>query len=98
MEYFQRAVALEPNNGEVWGAIGHCFLMMDDLPKAYSAYQKALSNLANPKVVVYDFDVRSNSHIPTAPYYRNRDCGTASVSFTIAMDLWSTLKRPSLPS
>lgn len=29
---------------------GHCLLMKDDLPKAYTAYQQALYHLANPKV------------------------------------------------
>lgn len=30
--------------------IGHCFLMMDDLQQAYSAYQQALYHLRDPKV------------------------------------------------
>lgn len=29
---------------------GHCLLMKDDLPKAYTSYQQALYHLANPKV------------------------------------------------
>jgi glucose repression mediator protein len=32
--------------------IGHCFLMMDDLQKAYNAYQQALYHLRDPKVCV----------------------------------------------
>ncbi|KAI0239384.1 glucose repression mediator protein [Massospora cicadina] len=48
-EFFQRALNIDPNNGEVWGALGHCFLMMDELQKAYSAYQQALYHLPNPK-------------------------------------------------
>lgn len=43
-------VELEPNNGEVWSAMGHCFLMQDELQKAYMAYQQALYFLENPKV------------------------------------------------
>jgi tetratricopeptide (TPR) repeat protein len=31
---------------------GHCYLMMDDLQQAYSAYQNALINLQNPKVSI----------------------------------------------
>ena len=31
---------------------GHCYLMQDDLQKAYSAYQHALYSLPNPKVCV----------------------------------------------
>lgn len=30
--------------------LGHCLLMKDDLPKAYTAYQQALYHLPNPKV------------------------------------------------
>lgn len=29
--------------------MGHCYLMMDDLQKAYTAYQQALYHLPNPK-------------------------------------------------
>ena len=29
---------------------GHCYLMMDDLQQAYSAYQQALYHLSDPKV------------------------------------------------
>ncbi len=50
VEYFQRILGIESNNGEVWGALGHCYLMMDDLQKAYAAYQQALYHLPNPKV------------------------------------------------
>lgn len=31
---------------------GHCFLMMDDLQQAYSAYQQALYHLRDPKVSI----------------------------------------------
>ncbi|CAG8557301.1 15525_t:CDS:10 [Acaulospora colombiana] len=49
VEYFQRIINIDQNNGEIWGALGHCYLMMDDLQKAYSAYQQALYHLPNPK-------------------------------------------------
>lgn len=49
VEYFQRILAIENNNGEIWGALGHCYLMMDDLQKAYTSYQQALYHLPNPK-------------------------------------------------
>jgi len=49
IEYFQRILNIESSNGEIWGAVGHCYLMMDDLQKAYSAYQQALYHLTNPK-------------------------------------------------
>ncbi len=50
VEYFQRILNIENTNGEIWGALGHCYLMMDDLQKAYGAYQQALYHLPNPKV------------------------------------------------
>jgi hypothetical protein len=35
--------------------LGHCYLMTDDLQKAYTAYQQALYRLPNPKVRVTNF-------------------------------------------
>ncbi|KAJ1310911.1 hypothetical protein OPQ81_009424 [Rhizoctonia solani] len=49
VEYFQRVLSLQRENGDVWSALGHCFLMKDDLQNAYSAYQQALYYLPNPK-------------------------------------------------
>ncbi|EUC65476.1 general transcriptional corepressor ssn6, putative [Rhizoctonia solani AG-3 Rhs1AP] len=50
VEYFQRVLGLQRENGDVWSALGHCFLMKDDLQNAYSAYQQALYYLPNPKL------------------------------------------------
>ncbi len=49
IEYYQRTLNISQENGEVWGSLGHCYLMMDDLQKAYTAYQQALYRLPNPK-------------------------------------------------
>ncbi|EPS98080.1 hypothetical protein FOMPIDRAFT_79914 [Fomitopsis schrenkii] len=49
VDYFQRVIAMQQDNGEVWSALGHCYLMQDDLQKAYAAYQQALYLLPNPK-------------------------------------------------
>ncbi|EPQ61220.1 hypothetical protein GLOTRDRAFT_135744 [Gloeophyllum trabeum ATCC 11539] len=49
VEYFQRVLAIQQDSGEVWSALGHCYLMQDDLQKAYAAYQQALYLLPNPK-------------------------------------------------
>ena len=49
IEYFQRILKTQESNGDVWGQLGHCYLMMDELNKAYSAYQQALYHLQNPK-------------------------------------------------
>ncbi|KAI8899943.1 hypothetical protein BC833DRAFT_583773 [Globomyces pollinis-pini] len=48
-EYFQRILKIHESNGEIWGALGHCYLMLDELQNAYSAYQQALYHLPNPK-------------------------------------------------
>lgn len=48
-EYLQAILKLDNTNGEAWGSLGHCYLMMDDLQQAYTAYQSALLNLRNPK-------------------------------------------------
>ncbi|KAI9707847.1 MAG: hypothetical protein M1820_004453 [Bogoriella megaspora] len=49
VEYLRNILKLEPNNGETWSSLGHCYLMMDDLQQAYSAYQQALYHLQDPK-------------------------------------------------
>lgn len=50
VDYFQRALRIQPENGEIWSALGRCYLMQDQLQKAYSAYQQALYFLPAPKV------------------------------------------------
>ncbi|CAJ0745580.1 4336_t:CDS:10 [Entrophospora sp. SA101] len=49
IEYFQRILNIDARNGDIWGSLGHCYLMMDELQKAYGAYQQALYHLPNPK-------------------------------------------------
>ncbi|KAF8512175.1 hypothetical protein JB92DRAFT_337066 [Gautieria morchelliformis] len=49
VDYFQRVIHIQPDHGESWSAVGHCYLMQDDLQKAYAAYQQALYWLPNPK-------------------------------------------------
>jgi glucose repression mediator protein len=50
VEYLRTILKVDNNNGDVWGSLGHCYLMMDDLQQAYSAYQQALYHLSDPKV------------------------------------------------
>lgn len=50
MEYLKNIIKMEPANGEAWGNLGHCHLMMDNLQDAYTAYQQALYYLPDPKV------------------------------------------------
>ncbi|KAJ6260280.1 hypothetical protein Dda_4505 [Drechslerella dactyloides] len=49
VEFLQAILNIDANNGDVWGSLGHCYLMMDDLQKAYQAYQQALYHLREPK-------------------------------------------------
>lgn len=48
-EIYQRLLHLSPSAGSLWGSLGHCALMMDDLQRAYAAYQQALYHLPDPK-------------------------------------------------
>ena len=50
IEYFQRILSIDETNGEIWGALGNCYLMTDDLQSAYNSYQKSLFHLQKPKV------------------------------------------------
>ncbi len=49
VDYLRSILKIETQNGEVWSSLGHCYLMMDDLQQAYSAYQQALYHLPDPK-------------------------------------------------
>ncbi|KAL3474371.1 hypothetical protein BJX99DRAFT_231729 [Aspergillus californicus] len=49
IEYLQSILKLDPSNGETWGSLGHCYLMMDNLQEAYTSYQQALYHLRDPK-------------------------------------------------
>lgn len=42
IEILQRLLNVDQGNGETWGALGHSYLMLDDIPKAFGAYQQAL--------------------------------------------------------
>lgn len=50
VDYLQIMLKIDGANGEVWGSLGHCYLMMEDLQNAYQAYQNALYHLRDPKV------------------------------------------------
>ncbi|KAI9833438.1 MAG: glucose repression mediator protein, partial [Phylliscum demangeonii] len=49
VEYLREVLKIDNANGEVWGSLGHCYLMMDDLQQAYNAYQQAIYHLPDPK-------------------------------------------------
>lgn len=46
---YQRLLNIESQNGEYWSSLAHCYLCMEELQKAYSAFQQALYYLPNPK-------------------------------------------------
>ncbi|EDO15608.1 hypothetical protein Kpol_1006p4 [Vanderwaltozyma polyspora DSM 70294] len=50
VHYYEKAVALDSTLAEVWSLLGHSYLMLDELQKAYNAYQQALYHLADPNV------------------------------------------------
>ncbi|KAK4516196.1 uncharacterized protein ATC70_011165 [Mucor velutinosus] len=49
VDYFKRVLAIQDSHGDTWAALGHCYLMSDNLQEAYQAYQQALYHLQNPK-------------------------------------------------
>ncbi|ORX56805.1 TPR-like protein [Hesseltinella vesiculosa] len=49
IDYFQRVLSLQNRDGDTWGALGHCYLMTNDLQQAYHAYQQALYHLPDVK-------------------------------------------------
>ncbi|MBW0519986.1 hypothetical protein O181_059701, partial [Austropuccinia psidii MF-1] len=48
-KYFSRLLKMHEGNGEIWGALGHCYLMIDELPRTYTSYQQALHHCPSPK-------------------------------------------------
>jgi tetratricopeptide (TPR) repeat protein len=43
--YYERITMVDTENGAAWTALGHCYLLTDNLQKAFTAYQKALYTL-----------------------------------------------------
>lgn len=42
IKYYERITDIDNDNGAAWTALGHCYLLTDELQKAFTAYQKAL--------------------------------------------------------
>jgi tetratricopeptide (TPR) repeat protein len=42
INYYEKIITVDPDNGAAWTALGHCYLLTDNLQKAFSAYQRAL--------------------------------------------------------
>lgn len=47
IEYFVKMTNLCRKNGSAWTALGHCYLLKEDLQKSFQAYQNALYHLDN---------------------------------------------------
>ena len=45
IKYYEKITDLDPENGIVWTALGHCYLVVNEYSKAFSAYQKAMQCL-----------------------------------------------------
>ncbi len=39
IQYYLKMTEIDPENGPSWAAIGHCYLLSDDINKAFNAYQ-----------------------------------------------------------
>lgn len=50
IEYYQNALSVDKSVGSTWEALAHCYLMTDNLPDSYAAYQQALQLLEDPNV------------------------------------------------
>jgi len=44
VDCYRSLVAIHDQNSEAWGRLGHCYLMINDLTSAHSAYQYAMHN------------------------------------------------------
>ena len=42
IQYYMKMTEIDPENGPSWAAIGHCYLLSNDINKAFNAYQQAL--------------------------------------------------------
>lgn len=47
IEYFEKMTSICRENGHAWTALGHCYLLKEDLHKSFQAYQNALYYLEN---------------------------------------------------
>jgi tetratricopeptide (TPR) repeat protein len=66
IENYENALNLDGSNGEIWTALGHCFLMTDDVLKAYSAYHHAIYKSQNKTIVSIlfsMFNILKDSHL-----------------------------------
>lgn len=49
IEYYVKIISIDPENGPAWTALGHCYLLVEDLQNSFNAYQRALYSLEDIK-------------------------------------------------
>lgn len=49
IEFYQRLINMDSHNSDAWSSLAYCYLMQDDIQKAFSAYQQALYYAPNSK-------------------------------------------------
>eukprot|EP00826_Nyctotherus_ovalis_P055274 TRINITY_DN7326_c0_g3_i7.p1 TRINITY_DN7326_c0_g3~~TRINITY_DN7326_c0_g3_i7.p1 ORF type:complete len:311 (-),score=35.30 TRINITY_DN7326_c0_g3_i7:47-979(-) len=87
IKFYERITALDQDNGAAWTALGHCYLLTDNLQKAFNAYQKALYTLPDvrdPQLwygigLLYD---KVSLRIKVVCKLRVRDTNFNAVSYT----------------
>ena len=47
INYYEKITEVDSENGAAWSALGHCYLLVDNLKKAFNAYQNALFTLTD---------------------------------------------------
>lgn len=47
IKYYEKITGLDPENGAAWTALGHCYLLTEELYKSFTAYQSALYSLTD---------------------------------------------------
>ena len=45
IDYYTKLITIDSENGPAWTALGHCYLLVEDLQKSFNAYQRALYSL-----------------------------------------------------
>ena len=49
IEYYVKLIAIDTENGPAWTALGHCYLLVEDLQNSFDSYQRALYSLEDIK-------------------------------------------------
>lgn len=98
IDHFKIILSFQEANGEIWSALGHCYLMQENLQEAYQAYQQALYHLKNPRVSDESPIALLRNHLKLTrhPAYRIRSYGMGSGSYTTVLALSNMLKKHSL--